>query len=47
MKKANRFEVPDGSDPNQNRVPPIAMIDDPNKRLSSTWYKQQKLTADL
>jgi len=26
VKKANRFEVPDGSDPNQNRVPPIAMI---------------------
>ena len=45
VKKANRFEVPDGSDPNQNRVPPIAMIDDPNKRLSSTTYKQQKLTA--
>ena len=31
VKKANRFEVPDGSDPNQSRVPPIAMIDDVNK----------------
>ena len=46
MKKANRFEVPDGSDPNQSRVkPPIAMIDDVNKNVSSTTYKQQKLTA--
>ena len=44
VKKANRFEVPDGSDPNQSRVPPIAMIDDVNK-VSSTLYKQQKLTA--
>ena len=44
VKKANRFEVPDGSDPAQNRVSPIAMIDDPNKELSSTLYKQQKLT---
>ena len=45
VKKANRFEVPDGSDPNQNRVPPIAIIDDVNKDVSSTAYKQQKLTA--
>ena len=47
VKKANRFEVPDGSDPNQNRVPPIAMIDDVNinKNVSSTTYKRQKLTA--
>ena len=45
VKKANRFEVPDGSDPNQSRVPPIAMIDDVNKNVSSTTYKQQKLTA--
>ena len=45
VKKANRFEVPDGSDPSQDRVPPIAMIDDPNKELSSTSYKQQKLPA--
>ena len=44
VKKANRFEVPDGSDPNQNRVPPIAMIDDVNKNVSAT-YKQQRLTA--
>jgi hypothetical protein len=45
VKKANRFEVPDGLDPNQSRVPPIAMIDDVNKNVSSTTYKQQKLTA--
>jgi len=45
VKKANRFEVPDGSDPNQSRVPPIAMMDDVNKNVSSTTYKQQKLTA--
>jgi hypothetical protein len=45
VKKANRFEVPDGSDPNQSRVPPIAMIDDVNKSVSSTTYKQQKLPA--
>jgi CRISPR/Cas system-associated protein Cas10 (large subunit of type III CRISPR-Cas system) len=45
VKKANRFEVPEGSDPNQDRVPPIAMIDDPNKELSSTSYKKQKLPA--
>lgn len=44
VKKANRFEVPDGSDPNENRVPPIAIIDDV-KDVSSTLYKQQKLTA--
>ena len=45
VKKANRFEVPDGSDPNQDRVPPIAMIDDVNKNVSATTYKQQKLPA--
>ena len=45
VKKANRFEVPDGSDPNQNRVPPIAMIDDVNKNVSATTYKKQKLTT--
>jgi hypothetical protein len=45
VKKANRFEVPDGSDPNQSRIPPIAMIDDVNKNVSSTSYKQQRLTA--
>ena len=47
VKKANRFEVPDGSDPNQDRVPPIAMIDDPNKELSSTTYKKQKLPVRI
>ena len=45
VKKANRFEVPDGSDPNQSRVPPIAMIDDVYKNAPSTTYKQQKVTA--
>jgi CRISPR/Cas system-associated protein Cas10 (large subunit of type III CRISPR-Cas system) len=45
VKKANRFEVPDGSDPNVNKSPPIVMMDDVNKDISSTLYKQQKLTA--
>jgi hypothetical protein len=45
VKKANRFEVPDGSDPNVDKSPPIVMMDDVNKELSSTTYKQQKLTA--
>jgi CRISPR/Cas system-associated protein Cas10 (large subunit of type III CRISPR-Cas system) len=43
VKKANRFEVPDGSDPNVDKSPPIVMMDDVN--VSSTLYKQQKLTA--
>ena len=43
VKKANKFDVPDGSDPNVDKSPPIAMIDDLNKELSSTTYKQQKL----
>lgn len=43
VKKANRFEVPDGSDPNVDKSPPIVMIDDPNKELSSTTYRNQKL----
>ena len=47
VKKANRFEVPDGSDPNQNRVPPIAIIDEPNRELSSTSYKQTKLSPSF
>jgi hypothetical protein len=45
VKKANRFEVPDGSDPNVDKSPPIVMMDDVNKELSSTTYKQQKLPA--
>ena len=45
VKKANRFEVPDGSDPNVDKSPPIVMMDDVNKELSSTSYKQQKLPA--
>jgi hypothetical protein len=42
VKKANRFEIPDGSDPNVDRSPPIVMMDDVNKDVSST-YKQRKL----
>jgi hypothetical protein len=45
VKKANRFEVPDGSDPNVDKSPPIVMMDDVNKDVSSTLYKNQKLTA--
>jgi hypothetical protein len=39
VKKANRFEVPDGSDPNVDKSPPIIMMDDVNKDVSSTSYK--------
>jgi hypothetical protein len=28
-----------------DKSPPIAMIDEPNRELSSNSYKQQKLTA--
>jgi hypothetical protein len=45
VKKANRFEVPDGSDPYVDKSPPIVMMDDVNKEVSSTSYKQQKLAA--
>jgi hypothetical protein len=45
VKKANRLEIPDGSDPNVDRSPPIVMMDDVNKDVSYTLYKQQKLTA--
>ena len=45
VKKANRFEVPDGSDPNVDKSPPIVMTDNVNEGLSSTTYKKQKLTA--
>jgi CRISPR/Cas system-associated protein Cas10 (large subunit of type III CRISPR-Cas system) len=44
VKKANRFEVPEGSDPTVDRSPPIVMMDDVNKELSSTLYRKQKLT---
>jgi hypothetical protein len=44
VKKANRFEVPQGSDPNVDKSPPIVMMDDVNKDVSSTLYKNQKLT---
>jgi hypothetical protein len=45
VKKANKFEVPSGSDPNVDKSPPIIMMDDINKGVSSTLYKQQKLAA--
>ena len=45
VKKANKFEVPDGSDPNVDKSPPIVMMDNVNEELSSTTYKKQKLTA--
>ena len=50
VKKANRIETP-GPDTDEhgnitgNNIPPIAMLDEPNKELSSTLYKQQKLAA--
>ena len=45
VKKANRFEVPQGSDPTVDKSPPIVMMDDVNKEVSSTMYKEQKLSA--
>jgi hypothetical protein len=50
VKKANKFDLPGpetdehGNVIGDNNIP-IAMIDDPNKELSSTSYKQQKLPA--
>jgi len=51
VKKANRFETP-GPDTNEHgdvigdKTIPIAVIDDPNQsELSSTTYKQQKISA--
>jgi hypothetical protein len=46
VKKVNRFEVPDGSDPNVDKSPPIVMMNDVNKEVSST-YKQQKLSPSF
>jgi CRISPR/Cas system-associated protein Cas10 (large subunit of type III CRISPR-Cas system) len=50
LKKSNRFDLPGPDTDSQGNVTgnntiPIAMIDDPNKELSSTSYKQQKLPA--
>jgi hypothetical protein len=39
VKKANHLEVPDGSDPSIYRSPPIVMMDDVNKDVSSTLYR--------
>jgi DNA-directed RNA polymerase subunit RPC12/RpoP len=36
VKKANKFEVPEGSDPTVDKSPPIAMLDDVNRDVSST-----------
>jgi hypothetical protein len=47
VKKANRFEVPDGSDPTVDKSPPIVMMDDVNKEVFSTTYKQQKLSPSF
>lgn len=44
-KKASEYEIPEGSDPDLNKSPIIATIDDPNKELSSTTFNNQKLPA--
>ena len=50
VKKSNRFETP-GPDTDSHgnvvgdKTIPIAMIDDVQRELSSTTYKQQKLPA--
>lgn len=48
--KENKFDLPGPDTDSQgnvirNNTIPIAMVDDPNKELSSTSYKQQKLSA--
>ena len=49
VKKANKFNLPGPETDEHNVIGdnniPIAMIDYPNKELSSTSYKQQKLPA--
>jgi hypothetical protein len=50
VKKESTFDLPGPETDSQGNVigdnmPLIAMIDDPNKNLSSTSYKQQKLPA--
>jgi hypothetical protein len=50
VKKANKFDLPgpdtdDRGNVTGDKTIPIATIDDPNKELSSTTYKQQKLPA--
>jgi hypothetical protein len=47
VKKANKFDIPEGSDPSLDKTPPIVMIDEPNKELSSTSYKQTKLSPSF
>jgi hypothetical protein len=50
VKKPSKFDLPGpptdshGNVIGDNEIP-IAVIDDPNKELSSTTYKKQKLTA--
>ena len=50
LKKSNKFDLPGPDTDSQgnvigNNTIPIAMIDNSNKNLSATTYKQQKLTA--
>jgi hypothetical protein len=50
VKKADRFDLPGPATDEHGNITgdrniPIVMIDDPNKELSSTSYKQQKLPA--
>ena len=52
LKKSNRFDLPGPDTDSQGNVTgnntiPIAMIDYPNKELSSTSYKQQKLPVHM
>jgi hypothetical protein len=50
VKKSSKFDLPGPPTDSHGNVTgsndiPIAVIDDPNKALSSTTYKKQKLTA--
>jgi hypothetical protein len=52
VKETNKFDLP-GPDIDEHgnvvgdKTIPIAIIDDPNKELSSTTYKQQKLSPSF
>jgi hypothetical protein len=50
VKKQSKFDLPGPTTDSHGNVTgdndiPIAVIDDPNKEVSSTTYKKQKLTA--
>ena len=52
VKKSSKFDLPGGpTDEHGNVIGdntiPIAMIDDPNKGVSETTYKQQKLSPSF